>query len=98
MKPLGIVRRIDALGRVVIPKEWRTQHNLAPNDPVEFFADNDGTLTLRKYQLGDKLTASVSAMRSTVEEYGDSFPYHVTVALKKHCSEMQKIIEENWKV
>ena len=45
-----IIRRIDDLGRVVIPKEVRKQLNLKEGDPVEIFIEPDNTVTLRKYE------------------------------------------------
>lgn len=49
MKSLGIVRRIDPLGRVVLPKELRTTLDIQDNDPIEMFTDDGGLIVLRKY-------------------------------------------------
>ncbi|MGE4274077.1 MAG: AbrB/MazE/SpoVT family DNA-binding domain-containing protein [Desulfitobacterium sp.] len=49
MKATGIVRRIDDLGRVVIPKEIRRTLQIAEGDPVEIFTEEEGII-LRKYQ------------------------------------------------
>ena len=48
MKSTGIVRRIDELGRVVLPIELRRTLNLEVRDPVEIFIEGD-TIVLRKY-------------------------------------------------
>ena len=48
MKATGIVRRIDELGRVVIPKEIRRTLRLREGDPLEVFTDRD-ELMLKKY-------------------------------------------------
>lgn len=48
MKPIGIVRAIDDLGRVVIPKEIRTSLNIAPEDKVEIFA-TESQIILQKH-------------------------------------------------
>ena len=48
MRATGIVRRIDVLGRVVIPKEIRKIFNISEGDPVEIFTEKDGII-LRKY-------------------------------------------------
>lgn len=53
MKATGIVRRIDSLGRVVIPKELRKAYNIDENDPLEIFTDNDGII-IRKYDRNKK--------------------------------------------
>ena len=49
MKATGIVRRIDDLGRVVIPKEIRRTLRLRDGDPMEIFTDREGTVILKKY-------------------------------------------------
>ena len=49
MKTTGIIKRIDDLGRVVIPKEIRSNLNIRENDPLEIFVSNDGEVTLKKY-------------------------------------------------
>lgn len=49
MKATGIVRRIDDLGRVVIPKEIRRTMHIREGEPLEIFTDRDGELILKKY-------------------------------------------------
>ena len=49
MKATGIVRRIDDLGRVVIPKEIRKTLRIREGDPLEIFTDKDGEVILKKY-------------------------------------------------
>lgn len=49
MHPEGIVRRIDDLGRVIIPKEIRRRLKIGIGDVVEVFMDN-GTIVIRKYE------------------------------------------------
>ena len=57
MKATGIVRRIDDLGRVVIPKEIRRTMRIREGDPLEIFTDRDGEVIFKKYspigELGD---------------------------------------------
>ena len=49
MKAIGIVRRIDDLGRVVIPKEIRRTMRIREGDPLEIFTDQNGEVILKKY-------------------------------------------------
>ena len=49
MKATGIVRRIDDLGRVVIPKEIRKTLRIREGDPLEIFTATDGEVILKKY-------------------------------------------------
>lgn len=51
MKATGIVRRMDDLGRVVIPKELRRVHGIEEGDPLEYFVEDDKIIIL-KYQPG----------------------------------------------
>jgi AbrB family transcriptional regulator (stage V sporulation protein T) len=49
MRATGIVRRIDDLGRVVVPKEIRRNLKIREGDPLEIFTDRDGEVVLKKY-------------------------------------------------
>ena len=54
MKATGIVRRIDELGRVVIPKEIRRTLRIREGDPLEIYTEKDGGVIFRKYSpMGD---------------------------------------------
>lgn len=56
MKATGIVRRIDELGRIVIPKEIRRTLRIRENDPLEIFTAADGEIILKKYSPIAELT------------------------------------------
>lgn len=57
MKATGIVRRIDDLGRIVIPKEIRRTLRIREGDPLEIFTDQNGAIVLKKYSpIGDLST------------------------------------------
>ena len=49
MKATGIVRKLDQLGRIVIPKELRSTFDLKETDPIEIFVEGED-IVLRKYQ------------------------------------------------
>lgn len=49
MKATGIVRRIDDLGRIVIPKEIRRTLQIRESDPLEIYTDREGQVILKKY-------------------------------------------------
>ena len=57
MKATGIVRRIDDLGRVVIPKEIRRTLRIREGDPLEIFTGKDGEVVFKKYSPFSELTA-----------------------------------------
>lgn len=65
MKATGIVRRIDDLGRVVIPKEIRRNLRIREGDPLEIFVDRDGEVILKKY-------SPIGELGEFAKEYADS--------------------------
>ena len=71
MKATGIVRRIDDLGRVVIPKEIRRTMRIREGDPLEIFTDKDGELIFKKYspigELGDFAAQMCDSLRKTTD-------------------------------
>lgn len=56
MKATGIVRRIDDLGRIVIPKEIRRTMRIREGDPMEIFTNREGEILLKKYSPVGELT------------------------------------------
>ncbi len=66
MKATGIVRRVDDLGRVVVPKEIRKTLKIREGDPVEIYTDSEGDIILRKYspigEMGDFARSYAQAM------------------------------------
>ena len=56
MKATGIVRRIDDLGRVVIPKEIRRTMRIREGDPLEIYTDREGSVIFRKYSQLEDMT------------------------------------------
>lgn len=57
MKATGIVRRIDDLGRIVVPKEIRRVMRIREGDPLEIFTNKDGEIVLKKYSPMADLTS-----------------------------------------
>jgi stage V sporulation protein T len=55
MKATGIIRRIDDLGRVVIPKEVRRSLGIKEGDPMEIFTTREGEIILKPYQEDSKV-------------------------------------------
>ena len=51
LKATGIVRRIDELGRIVLPKELRRTYDIGPGDHMEVYTDDD-SIILKKYKPG----------------------------------------------
>lgn len=57
MKATGVVRKVDELGRIVMPVELRRTLGIDKGDPVEFFVDGERVI-LKKYQPGCVITGS----------------------------------------
>ncbi len=79
MKATGIVRRIDDLGRVVIPKEIRRTLRIREGDPLEIFTDREGEIILKKY-------SPIGELGTFAKEYADSLSQtagHITCIIDK---------------
>ena len=68
MKATGIVRRIDDLGRVVVPKEIRRTLRIREGDPLEIFTNNSGEVILKKYSPIHDLSEYASEYAETVSK------------------------------
>lgn len=66
MKATGIVRRIDDLGRVVIPKEIRRTMRIREGDPLEIYTDRDGEVIFKKYSPIGELQAFAAEYAETL--------------------------------
>ena len=65
MKATGIVRRIDDLGRVVIPKEIRRTMRIREGDPLEIYTDREGEVIFKKY-------SPIGEMNSFAQQYAET--------------------------
>ena len=65
MKATGIVRRIDDLGRIVIPKEIRRTLHIRESDALEIYTDREGQIILKKY-------SPIGEMTSFAKQYAES--------------------------
>lgn len=65
MKATGIVRRIDDLGRVVIPKEIRRTMRIREGDPLEIYTDREGEVIFKKY-------SPIGELQTFAAEYADT--------------------------
>ncbi|MBO5372320.1 MAG: stage V sporulation protein T [Lachnospiraceae bacterium] len=68
MKATGIVRRIDDLGRVVVPKEIRRTLRIREGDPLEIFTDRQGEIILKKY-------SPIGELSQFAGQYAESLAY-----------------------
>ena len=68
MKATGIVRRIDDLGRVVIPKEIRRNLRIREGEPLEIFVDREGAIILKKYSPIGELAGMAKEYAAAISE------------------------------
>lgn len=74
MKATGIVRRIDDLGRVVIPKEIRRTLKIRESEPLEIFTDRNGEIILKKYSpIGEISTSAHQLAEAAAKTCGKLF-------------------------
>lgn len=70
MKATGIVRRIDDLGRVVIPKEIRRNLHIREGDPLEIFLEEDGGVVFKKYSIMGEFPSYAKQMQNALSSNG----------------------------
>ena len=68
MKATGVVRRIDDLGRIVIPKEIRRTLRIKEGDPLEIFTDREGQVILKKYSPIGELSEFATGYAETLSK------------------------------
>ena len=73
MKATGIVRRIDDLGRVVIPKEIRRTMHIREGDPLEIYTEKDGEVIFKKYSPVGELSSFAAQICETMNKTVGSF-------------------------
>ena len=68
MKATGIVRRIDDLGRVVIPKDIRRTLHIREGDPLEIYIDNDSVI-FKRYDPSSEWERTLRELQEAVDDY-----------------------------
>lgn len=91
MKATGIIRRIDDLGRVVIPKEIRRKMNIREGEPLEIFLEGDGVV-FKKYLLSyrDNLITALQDAADYYDDYEDSRA--IAGQLRKIAKEIDELL------
>ena len=81
MKATGIIRRIDDLGRVVIPKEIRRNMGIHEGDPLELYTDRDGCVIFKKYDVSEPHTDLFENAYKTLKKH------NIEIAIYNHWGE-----------
>ena len=91
MKETGIVRRIDDLGRVVIPKEIRRKLLLLEGDPLELFVQDDG-IFLKKYIPDYNLVEVISDIERKFDFMVDEIGHKNNKEIKSRLKELRELM------
>ena len=99
MKATGIVRRIDDLGRIVIPKEIRRTLRIREGDPLEIYTEKDGEVIFKKYSPMGDLQAVAAQL---CESIGTNTGHIIAVAgapkrellEKRNSAELEQLMEQ----
>lgn len=92
MKATGIVRRIDDLGRVVIPKEIRRTCHIKEGDPLEIFLENGNEIVFKKYN--DDATLDFRQFEEYAIEMRDSMTDDQYNEFLLHLKKIETIVTE----
>ena len=92
MKATGIVRRIDDLGRIVIPKEIRRTLRIRESDPLEIFTDREGEIILKKYSpIGEMSTFAKQYAESLAQVSGQMLSLiHICSLFRPLCANIMR--------
>ena len=91
MKATGIVRRIDDLGRIVIPKEIRRAIGIREGEPLEIFIEGEDTVCFRKYK--NNLSDAVEHLRDRIENCCDDLTYGTLMRIDALLEEVQELVK-----
>lgn len=90
MKATGIIRRVDDLGRVVIPKEIRRTLGIREGEPLEIFLDGKDTVCFRKHEIN--LCSEVDRLKDQIETCCD-LPYETQERIEILLGEALKLVK-----
>jgi transcriptional pleiotropic regulator of transition state genes len=90
MKATGIVRRIDDLGQVVIPKEVRNKFLLCEGDPLEIFVEEDG-IKLKKYVPDYNFTEMITDLERRFTLVTDIIGHKNTKEIQQKFKEIKEL-------
>lgn len=94
MKTTGVVRCLDALGRVVIPKEMRNILNIHNGDPVEITLGEHGSVVVRKFAVDGELSSCIANLKNAVASFEENIPSSVYDKLITSISDISKLVKD----
>ena len=94
MKTTGIIRRVDDLGRIVIPKEIRRRLRVTENTPMELFVE-DNKIIFQKYIPTPSVKESADDLRKIFYEMEEFFDSETASKIEEHIKALTEILKES---
>ena len=91
MKATGIIRRVDDLGRVVIPKDIRRTIGIREGEPLEIFIEGEDTVCFRRYK--NNLNDAIEHLRDQIENGCDDLTYGTLMRIDALLEEVQELVK-----
>lgn len=95
MKVTGIVRRVDELGRIALPKEIRRLLKINENTALEIYIEDQDKIILKKYDYTGEIETGITSLKSLIIANGD-LPGDLSTQLNAKVNEMSEILK-GWK-
>ena len=94
MKATGMVRRLDHLGRLCLPKELRRKMHLGEEDPIEIYVDGD-SIILKKYDAAGDMEQLLDNLEKSIRLCETMIPTKKVQKLLGKAKDMRRILAEN---
>ena len=91
MKATGIIRRLDDLGRLVIPKEIRKTYRLKEGDSIEFFISDDAEIILKKFSVLSEEKQMICAMCELLQQQLGHSVYYIQDGMVVACGSREEL-------
>lgn len=93
MKATGIIRRVDDLGRIELPKEVRRQIGISEGAAMKIFVSSDG-ITLKRYYPEGELEDMTKNLMEAVEDMCINLGPEKTGGIRRHIREIQNLLKQ----
>ena len=95
MRVTGIIRRIDDLGRIALPKEIRRLLKINENTALEIYTEDQDKIILKKYDYTGEIETGITSLKALIIANGD-LPGDLSTQLNAKVNEMSDILK-GWK-
>ena len=90
---IGIIKEVDNLGRLVIPKEMRDTLHIGIGTPLEFYSDNEG-IVLKKY-IPDDFSEKVKELKCMLNDQIENIGLDQCIKIEDELDKIQKILDKS---